>query len=235
MISNRNTGNSFVGLRGLALAVVVLAFATSNAIAEDLFWSSFPLNGGATNSGINIDTTTVGDTGTLYLYYDATNLLGTQNISMDLTWVDQNVIAFQSAESFNYDVTTVFGNGGVQPRWDSFGAASSVSGNLVTILGASASSPVAATGINENFNGMGPFGEIDAGYDAGAGAFLVAAFDWERVAEGETTLAVISPSIDGGMPTVAPATFGFSAVPEPSTVSIFAIGLIGLVTRRRRK
>ena len=81
---------------------------------------------------------------------------------------------------------------------------------------------------------------LDFGYDADADAFLFGRVGIEVVGEGVTDILIavgdglivhdnvaLSPSFGAG-------TITGTAIPEPTTAGLLAMGLVGLVARRRR-
>ena len=83
---------------------------------------------------------------------------------------------------------------------------------------------------------------LDTGYDAGADAFLFGRVGIEVVGEGVTDINIavgdglivhnnvaLSPSFGAGT-----ITGVGDAIPEPTTAGLLAMGLVGLVARRRR-
>jgi len=197
-----------VNVKSVTAVLTVFAICVGSAFGQgDFFWSTSDLNSGATNS-------------------------------------DPFIIAFTAAEAFDYNVVlsaapeVVIGQ-----RWgsdvfpngvDEGNPAASVTQNNVT--GLNAFEVISGSGILESQNGSGPF--LDQGYDSGADAFLFARVDWERIGSGTANLITEAGTIGivNGAQTINP-TFGgaqFSTIPEPTSASILAIGLVGLMTRRRR-
>ena len=97
-------------------------------------------------------------------------------------------------------------------------------------------------GILEANNGSGAF--LDEGYDAGADAFLFGVIDFTVIGNNGDSVDLLTSAGDGmivnGGETVD-ATFGAATInvggdviPEPTTAGLLAIGLAGLVARRRR-
>jgi len=233
-----------VNVKSVTTVLTVFAICVGSAFGQgDFFWSTSDLNSGAANSDpfINLFENT---SGSLYLYYSTDNSDIDTGAGLDLSWDVDGVVAFTAAETFDYNVVlsaapeVVIGQ-----RWgsdvfpngvDEGNPAASVTQNNVT--GLNAFEVISGTGILESQNGSGPF--LDQGYDSGADAFLFARVDWERIGSGTANLITEAGTIGivNGAQTINP-TFGgaqFSTIPEPTSASILAIGLVGLMTRRRR-
>ncbi len=225
--------------------LVVTLSASIVSAQGGFFWSSSELNSGAIQESDHVvNNTAVGDTGSLYLYYSTEASDLDTGAGLDLSWTNNDVIAFTSAETFDFNIVLTSNQDIViGQRWGTdlfpdgvdFGnPASSVSGNAVT--GLNAFEAISGQGILTSNNGSGTF--FDQGYDTGADGFLFARVDWERIGIGETQLLTQAGSIgivhDGA--TVDPkfGTATFSTVPEPAAgAGLLMLVLCGAGFRRR--
>ena len=226
--------------KSLSLILAIVAFNASIAFAQtDFFWSFNGLNSGATNSDEVSGVFNTGATGTLYLYYSTANSELDTGAGLDLSWSNNDLVRFTAAQTFDFDVVLASDNDVVVgTRWgDAFGPAADVQDDAVT--GLNAFTVVAGDGIINANDGSGAF--LDQGYDAGADAYLFASVDFEIVGlHGVSLLRSVEGDIgivhDGSTinPSFGSARFINFVLPEPTSASLLAIGLIGLVARRRR-
>lgn len=140
------------------------------------------LNQNAVNQPLEVESKSVGDTGSLFLYYSSN---GPSDADIDIgAFVDiatsqPGVIRFTHAETFNFPIA------GVLSRWevpdvppecsDSFGQTATVSDDFINELGAFG---IAIPGMSDGL------AELDLGYDPIADAFLFARVDYEVIGEG---------------------------------------------------
>ena len=198
------------------------------------------LNSGATqdaNHVVNLAGQPIGTTGSLFLYYSTESSNLDTGAGLDLSWTNDDVIAFTAAETFDFDVALTSDTSVVLgTRWgDSFGPAIEVTANSVT--GLNAFTVVSGEGIHSENDGSGDF--LDLGYDAGVDAFLFARVDWEKIGFGPTELVAEPGAIgivnDGANvinPFFGTATF---VVPEPAMGSgLLVLVLCGAGFRRRQ-
>ncbi|MEM9411888.1 MAG: PEP-CTERM sorting domain-containing protein [Planctomycetota bacterium] len=230
-------------VRNFCLVLAVLAMSVSNASAQDFFWSLSNLGGGATQGDLDVNLTdaglNIGDQATVFLYYNSTNSELDTGAGLDLTFSNNDVLDFVSAETFEFDVVLA-GNTGVDlgDRWgDSFGPAGDVQANSIT--GLNAFTVVNGDGIVQENDGTDTF--LDTGYD-GNNNWLFGSVTVEIIGEGTTDVLISEGAIgivNDGAPVAATFgggtfTVGGAAIPEPTTAGVLAMGLIGLVARRRR-
>ena len=152
------------------------------------------------------------------------------------------VIEFTAAETFDYWVSVggspignrlADANGG----GGSFGPADSVTADFIDEM--SAFTVTGGPGILEANNGTGAF--LDEGYDASNDGFNWGRIDFNVIGNGTTDITGAAGDgqiVNGG--DVVPAVFTTATVtvgnpvPEPTTAGLLAVGLAGLVARRRR-
>jgi len=227
-------------------ALIAVVFSVSTAFGQgDFFWSTSNLNSGASNSDAVVDTNNVSDTGSLYLYYSTENSDLDTGAGLDLSWDVDGVIAFTAAETFDFDIVIAPLGLPIYRRWgtDIFpngvnegNPAGTISQNNVTDLNAFHSD--SGMGILDEFSFRETGLFLDTGYDSSSGAFLFARVDWERIGEGTANLITETGEIgvvnDGQFinPVFGGAQFG--TIPEPTSASLLAIGLVSLIARRRR-
>lgn len=232
-----------MNVRNFSLVLAVMAMSVSSVSAQDFFWSFENLGGSAVqgdvdaNLGVLGSDINVGDQATVYLYYNTANSELDTGAGLNLSFSNNGVLGFVSAETFDFDVELTAVPGTVLgQRWgDASGAAGSVDTNSVT--GLNAFTVVAGDGIIDANDGSGPF--IDLGYDTSSSSFLFGAVTVEVLGEGTTDVIIEAGDIgivNAGQ-TINP-TFGQGrftiTVPEPATAGFLALGLVGLVARRRR-
>ncbi len=208
------------------LLLMTLAFSFGNyatAQQTDFFWSDIGLNMGATNQPLEVESKSVGDTGSLYLYY-STN--GPSNADLDIgAFVDiatsqPGVIRFTHAETLNFP-RPVFQDDrwGRSPEFsDTFGQTATVSDDFINELGAFSVFVFNSGGIREQNTAF------DQGYDPNADAFLFARVDYEVIGEGcvqihvgpgQLGIANVESSPFGAFPdnTFLDASFGSALIP----------------------
>ena len=167
-------------------------------------------------------------TGTAYVYVRNDPTLNLDAFEIDVTNGDTSVIQFTVAQLQNPTLGP-FGD-----RWDSPTAATATAGasNLL--------------GVAINANGVDTgFAAFDPDYDGVADAFLLAQINYNIVGVGTSVLnltagsrgffsndspdELLDPTFASGTITVIP-----EVIPEPSSVGILALGLMGLLARRKR-
>ena len=120
------------------------------------------------------------------LYYDHAEL---QDISdyiwLDFSWQTENVVAFEEAETFDFDITE--DGYAFASRWGPFahGPADLITDNSVEGFFASRT----ATGFGIRSNTLGN-SLTDFGYDFSANAFQLGSFDWSALNPGATNLEI---------------------------------------------
>lgn len=226
-----------MNVRNFSLVLALVAMSASSVFAQgDFFWSFAPQGGGATNSAAK-GNFLIGDTGSIYLYYDTANSQLDTGFFIDIASSMAGVVNITGLETFDFDIR-VGGQGDPNPainnRWgDAFGPGT-VAGDGQSAMW-NAFRVVNGVGILDANTGPVFF---DDGYDAGAGAFFVGRLDFVAVGQGSTDLDM---SIGAGLivhngmalnPIFGRGTI--NVVPEPTSAGLLALGLVGLVARRRR-
>lgn len=228
----------------LVLAIVAMSFSSALADHSDFFFS---FSEGGVNGNQTMDFAT-GDTGSLFVYW-STNGPADSDLSVgafiDVFTDTAGVIQFTSAETFDYQITvagTPIGNRLLDANGGggAVGAAGSVSADFIDEM--RAFTVTGGPGILESNNGSGAF--LDSGYDASNDAFNWGRIDFTVVGASGTSTNVTGAAGDGMIvngASVVDAAFstatinvGGDIIPEPTTAGLLAIGLAGLVARRRR-
>lgn len=238
-----------MNVRKFALVMALVAISSSSVFAQtDFFWSTFNLNEGATNDDVKVELNN-GDTGSLFLYY-STNGPADSNLSvgafLDVATSAAGVIQFTRAETFDFNIS-VSGTP-IDKRWlddmgggGSAGETGTVTDDLIDEW--NAFTVTGGQGILETNNGSGAF--LDEGYDAGADAFLFGVIDFTVIGNDGDSVDLLTSAGDGMIVnggSVVDASFGLATInvggggviPEPTTAGLLAIGLVGVVARRRR-
>ncbi len=220
-----------MNVRNFSLVLAVVAMSVSSVSAQNFFWSTAGFGEGAVNGDFEA-TVQQGATGTTHLYYAPNGQNVTEGLDLDFSWDNSGVMSFTAAETLDFDLSFMGAPLGV--RWGDFaGPAESVTADAVT--GFLTVNVVAGEGMQiANIPPGMPL--IDEGYDESAGAFWVGTFDWS--ADGQGTASIVIDNalvVDGGQDIGATFnSFTVNVVPEPAAASVLALGLVGLVARRRR-
>lgn len=183
----------------------------------DFFLSVADLDDGAINDSTPINMFSEGESGSLFLYYDAMMSDLDTGAFLDIETSTTGVIEFTNATTFDFDIDV---NGTpFSTRWgDAFGETGTVSPNFIEGLGAF--TIVSGTGILAENTGPVFF---DQGYDPSAEAFLFGRVDFEVVGSaGDSVDIIVDEGVAGivhqGM--IVDASFGMATV----MVSDFLLG-----------
>ena len=232
-----------MNVKNFSLVLAIMAMSVSSVSAQNFFWSTLDFGQGAVNGDLTIDAE-VGDTGTVFLYYNDNGQSITEGIDLNFGWDVTGVAGFTAAETFEADILLGDNGPDLDDRWgDAFGPAGDVTQD--TVSGFITVNVVNGTGIQVenipgNLNGQG-FDFIDTLYDQSASAFQVGSFSYEALANGTASITdneISGLVVDGGADIGAAfnsvtVNVG-AAIPEPTSAGILACGLFGLVARRRR-
>ena len=211
-------------LRRMILAVVILSVYTASGFAQDIFVT---FGNGASNN----DTAEVGDTGQAFIYVANGNPLG--GFNLDFFIADNSVIEFSDASVFNSPIGL---DGAFGTRFDPVEDPKTADPNPTSTFGSLSGSSIRSTsqGINPGF------ADFDADFDTDLDAFLLGTIDFNVVGEGEAVITLASRgqgfvdlSFNPVFPSLGQGTL-VVGVPEPTTMGVLAVGLIGFVARRRR-
>ena len=225
-----------MNVRNFSLVLALVAFSASSVFAQDHLFYSLTNDASTSNSDAKL-TLNVGETGSAYIFWDNNLSDLDTGAFLDFATSMAGIVNITAVETFDFDIL-VGGTVDVGDRWgDSFGPGTvGMDGQTAS---ANAFTVVAGDGIID-LNTGGTF--LDGGYNADADAFLFGRIDFEAVAAGSTDV-LTSPGSGGIVHNGATvdATFGGltvnvkgDAIPEPTTAGLLAMGLVGLVARRRR-
>lgn len=216
-----------MNVRNFSMVLALVAFSAGSVFAQDGdFFFAFN-DGGAT-----VDNPTgeiaVGDSGSAFLYYVGTSDIDT-GFTFDLTTTTAGVINFTGGEIFNNPA----GAGGLG-RWATANTGVASADGQLFEGNATVNLPPLTPQVGIDIDNPG----LDDDFDAGTNSFLLGRFDFDVVGDGETDIAFVDGAqvVNGGAPlgiTFGTATVS-TAIPEPTSAGLLAMGLVGLVARRRR-
>ncbi len=217
----------------LALFVPFALFASKlDAQHGNFSWSPFDLQQSAVFGDLDL-VVQKGTSTTLFLYFDTFGVHNiTEGFEIDFSWTNPDVAHFTAAETFDYDVL-VQGNPFSLRYGDFAGPATTVTDNNVE--GFMAINVVNGTGLLASQDGSDIF--LDSGYDFSSEAFQIGIISFDAVANGTTQLQIDDALIvDNGMDNdSAFSSLTITVVPEPGTVSVLLVAVVGLLTRRNSR
>ena len=232
-----------------ALVVCVMAIGqAANAGTTEIYLSFSAFGeGGAVGNTVNSDLM-IGDTGSMYIYVDDGYSIDT-GAFLDVFNDNTGTAIFTGAEVFNPTIDVIPGDITINRRWQNSGApnydSDPVAVNEGTVTDGFIDEMKAFT-VNQG-TGLLPAqavgaGIVDTGWDSTSGAFLFARIDFEIVGSGTSNFALgigdglivddgisLNPNFGGAQINVTG-----TIIPEPTTAGLLALGLCGLVARRRR-
>ena len=233
-----------MNVRNFSLVLAIAVMSVGSVSAQGDFFFSFTEGGTNGDQAMDFE---VGDTGSLYVYW-STNGPSDSDLNVgafiDVFSSTSGVIEFTAAETFDYVISVggqqtgnriLDANGG----GGSVGPAESVSADMIDEL--AAFTVVGGPGIIEANNGTGVF--LDEGYDANNDGFQWGRIDFNVVGAGSTDVTGAAGAgqivngdavVDAAFTTATINVAGGPVIPEPTTAGLLALGLAGLVARRRR-
>ena len=233
-----------MNVKNLCLVLAIAVMSAGSVSAQGDFFFSFTEGGSNGDQAMDFN---VGDTGSLYVYW-STNGPSDSDLNVgafiDVMSTTAGIIQFTAAETFDYEITvngTATGNRILDANGmgGAVGPAESVADDFINEL--AAFTVVGGPGILEANNGSGVF--FDEGYDANNDGFQWGRIDFDVIGEGSTQVSGVAGDgmiVNDGA--VVPAVFttatinvgGGPVIPEPTTAGLLALGLTGIVARRRR-
>lgn len=230
-----------------AVAAVGLSVSSAGVMAQDVFLSFSDSAAAPTTTLTQAD-----GSGSVFLFVDQ----GTSLQSIDLSAIssDTSVAQITSATILNPELPGAFG--AVSNRFTNPLAQDDPAvepGDDIVSLAAADGGSVSIVGVG-SFNGdigiLGAASGVDPTFVADLNAFQVAEIAFDIVGDGTTEFSLDSTDISFLVstspdvfadPTLGTATLtvgaagGPAAIPEPTSAGLLALGLVGVVARRRRR
>ena len=223
----------------LAVAAMIAVCSSSAYAGVSDIYVSFANVGDGGAAGNTAAEFEVGTSGSAFVWVDENFSIDT-GAFLDVMSSNTNVLEFTGAEVFNPDIL-LFGTTPLDSRWQSAGE-QGVSAGLIDELNGFAvteGTGIIPTNVPGVLDGMG-LDFVDDLYDASSNGFLFARIDFDVVGVGNATISlatgdglVVNNDVELS-PSYGAASVTGTAIPEPTSATILALGLAGLVTRRRR-
>ncbi len=220
-------------LKQFVFALLVFLSTTNCVFAQNFFWSTEDIHSGlVVNGDLTVNANSFGNSGRTYLYYDPQGVDIEFQLDLDFSW-DGGGAAFTDARTLDFEIEIAGTPIGL--RWGDFaGPAFEVTASSVT--GFLAINVISGTGILTSQSNAGPGPFFDTG-STDDGFFQVGFIDWAFTpgsADSNFVLDnVILSDISGNNVKFSDLTI--TAVPEPNTLVLFAVGLFSAASLRRRQ
>ena len=222
----------------VSLAVAALLACPAMVNANDIFVSFSGFGDGDAFSNSNAEFDALGS-GTAYIWVADTFQIDT-GAFLDVLNSDTSVIELTGATVFNPDILVA--GTPFDTRWQPNGGTGIGTGGVGVTPGLI--DEVFGFTVNEG-SGILPSqttGNVfeDNGHDASSSAFLFASIDFEIVGDGDATISLAAGDgliVDGGAelsPRFNAATLSVTTVPEPTSAALLAVGMVAIVSRRKR-
>ena len=225
----------------ISLAVAALLVCPALVNANDIFVSFSNLGDGNAMSNTNANFDMVGGSGTAYIWVADTYQIDT-GAFLDVLNSNTGVIELTGATVFNPDVFVA--GTPFDSRWQptggtgiSTGGSGISAGMIDEIFGFSVTE---GTGILPSQTTGNTF--EDQGHDSASGAFLFASVDFDVVGAGVAEISLRTGEglvVNDGQElnpryNSATVTVDGTAIPEPTSAALLALGFVAAVTRRKR-
>lgn len=227
-----------MNLKNLSLVMAIAVMSVSSVNAQGDFFFTFAQGDANADQSMDFE---VGDMGQLWIYW-STNGPADSDLSvgafLDITSSNSGVIEFTAAETFDYDLLVGGNPSGLTRLNDEGIGAVPVTPDFIDEL---AGFTVTGGGILEANNGSGVF--TDAGFTASNDGFEFGLVNFNVIGEGTTDITATGGDglivnagveVDAVFTTATINVGGGNDIPEPTTAGLLALGLGGLVARRRR-
>lgn len=211
------------------LLMVLFFINTQPVSAQNFFWSDKGIGEGPIQDDFELSASP-GQSGTMFLYYSPGGFDIREGIDFDFSWEIPGVVAFNAAETFDFDITIL--DTPFDLRWGDFaGPAVSVTNDAVS--GFLTVNVVNGTGmlVDQLPSSGGPV--IDTGVDIDSNSFLVGSFEWTATERGTTSL-----NFDSFFPVTPDNVFTYSelsisVIPEPKGSMAMMVWCLGFLIRNR--
>ena len=220
-----------------AMLIGLIACGQASAGITDVYMSYSDFGDGNAIDNTANSSLSINDTGSLFIWVDENFSIDT-GAFLDVTNDNTSVAEFTNATVFQYDITV--GGTTVNTRWQNSAIDSGdlTAGFIDEMRGFRVNE---GTGILPS-QATGNSAFLDEGHDPSSNGFLFAQIDFVVVGEGTANFSLAVGDgliVDNGVeltPDFAGAslTVAGTAIPEPTTAGLLALGVCGIVARRRR-